>query len=84
MIGTNEYTTGQLALVFGLSLLAANTASASAAHLDKKAARELAVISRILEKRLSTIRGAVNPTARAVVVPHGSDVQLVPTSADEA
>jgi hypothetical protein len=83
MIGTNEYTTGHLALLFGLSLLAANTASASATRLDRKAARELAVISRILEKRLSMMRGATDPAARPAVVPHGNDRQLVPTGADE-
>jgi len=51
-----EITTGMLAAVFGGVLLAANATGGGQASLDPKTAREIAVISRVIEKRLSRTR----------------------------
>jgi len=56
MTARMENTTAMLAMVFGMSLFTANAVGEATAKVDARTARELAVMSRILEKRLGETR----------------------------
>ena len=56
-----EGTTAILALAFGSSLLMANTVAQSTGAFDARMARELAVLARVLEKRLADMRMSIAP-----------------------
>jgi len=59
MIAQADITTAQLAGVFGGMLLAVCGSEAAHAQLDPRTARELAIISRVLEKRLGETRRSI-------------------------
>jgi hypothetical protein len=51
-----EDATGMLAAAFGVALLAAAAEAEGEARIDRQTARELAVLARILERRLGETR----------------------------
>ncbi|KPL07438.1 hypothetical protein AMJ85_09555 [candidate division BRC1 bacterium SM23_51] len=56
MKGKAQDTTATLAMLFGMSLLAADAKAEATGQMDVKTARELAVIARVLENRLGEAR----------------------------
>ena len=60
--------TAILAAAFGGMLIAADGLSRENVVLDAKTAKELAIISRVLEKRLSDARASLNATAPATAL----------------
>jgi len=56
MKAQTQITTATLAVVFGMSLMAADALAEATGKLDVKTARELAIIARVLEKRLGEAR----------------------------
>jgi hypothetical protein len=73
MTRLEQNTTAKLAAAFGLLLLTADSEGKAAGKLDSKKARELSVLSRVLEKRLADTRAflsaAVENESRAFALP---------------
>jgi len=69
-----ENGTALLAIAFGISLLTASTAQGTTGARDAGMARELAVLSRVLEKRLAETRETIagELTSAASVLFEGS------------
>jgi len=53
---SRERTTALLATAFGISLFTAHDAAQATGFLDARTAKELAVLSRVLERRLAEAR----------------------------
>ena len=60
MITRTEIATATLAVVLGLALLASDSARETETGLDHRTVRELAVLSRVLEKRLAETRKSLS------------------------
>jgi len=60
MITRTEIATATLAVVFGLALLASDSTGERETGLDQGTVRELAVLSRVLEKRLAETRKSLS------------------------
>lgn len=67
MITPDASNTALLALVLSLALQAAGPTNAPSTALDPQTARELAVLARVLERRLGEVRASL-PTASNICV----------------
>jgi hypothetical protein len=70
MIAQVDNSTATLAVLYGVSLLAAESHARTTGIQDKRAARELAVIGRILERRLGMTRESLARALAAAGVAH--------------
>jgi hypothetical protein len=80
-----ERTTALLATAFGVSLFAAHTQAQTTGALDRRTAKELSVLSRVLERRLAEARKSMawafapDPTdAPASALSASADLPLQP------
>jgi hypothetical protein len=74
MIAPTEITTATLAAVFGLALVATNASRERETKPDQRAVRELAVLSRVLEKRLAETRKSLSIERSPIV--NGGDAAV--------
>jgi len=61
MNGHTQHTTATLAMVVGIGLLQLNADTQGTDSVDPRAAREIAVLSRVLENRLGQFRSTLSP-----------------------